>query len=86
MGLALCWFSVRLCLVERTVLGNGCLVELGEGDQSLLQGNSGVEHSCLALWMMVWITDSFAEMGWLGLQSKYLSMWVDFCRLWIQWS
>ena len=29
--------------------------------------NSGVEHTCLALWMRVWITDSFAEMEWLEL-------------------
>ena len=29
--------------------------------------NSGVEHTCLALWMRVWIRDSFAEMGWLDL-------------------
>ena len=29
--------------------------------------NSGVEHTCLALQMRVWITDSFPEMGWLKL-------------------
>ena len=29
--------------------------------------NSGVEHTCLALWKRVWITDSFVAMGWLEL-------------------
>ena len=29
--------------------------------------DSVVELTCLALWMRVWITDSFAEMGWLDL-------------------
>ena len=29
--------------------------------------NSGVEHTCLALWMRLWTTDSLAEMGWLDL-------------------
>ena len=33
-----CWFSVGVCLVERTVLGSGCLVGLCEGDPFLLQG------------------------------------------------
>ena len=32
-----------------------------------LARNSGKEHSCLALWMRVWITDNFAEIGWLEL-------------------
>ena len=31
------WFSVGVCLVERTVLGSGCLVELCEGDPFPLQ-------------------------------------------------
>ena len=34
---AFCWFSVVVCLVERTVLVSGCLVELCEGDPFLLQ-------------------------------------------------
>ena len=38
MALALCWFSVWVCLVERTVVGSGCLVGLFEGDPFLLQG------------------------------------------------
>ena len=38
MGLVFCWFSVWVCLVERTVLGSGCLVGLCEGDPFLLQG------------------------------------------------
>ena len=29
--------------------------------------NSGVEHTCLALWMKLCIKDSFAETGWLEL-------------------
>ena len=37
-----------------------------------------VEHTCLALWMRVWITDSFAELGWLELYYKYLSVWLSF--------
>ena len=28
--------------------------------------------------MRVWITDSFAETGWLELYSKYLSVWMGF--------
>ena len=32
MGLAFCWISVGVCLVERTVLGSGCLVGLSEVD------------------------------------------------------
>ena len=28
----------------------------------------------------VWITYGFAKMGWLEVQSKYLSMWVDFLQ------
>ena len=67
MGLTFCWFSVGVCLVERTVLGSGCLVGLHEGDPFLLQKNKGVEHTCLALWIRVLITDSFAEMEWLEL-------------------
>ena len=35
MGLAFCWLSVGVCLVERTVLGNGFLVGLFEGDPFL---------------------------------------------------
>ena len=38
MDLSFCWFSVGVCLVERTVLASGCLVELCEGDPFLLQG------------------------------------------------
>ena len=53
MGLAFSWLSVGFCLVERTVLGSGCLVGLFEGDPFLLQGIQGVEHTCLALWMRV---------------------------------
>ena len=34
---------------------------------SSVDENSGVEYTCLALWMRMWITDSFAEMGWLEL-------------------
>ena len=63
-GLGFCWFSFGVCLVERTVLDSGCLVGLCEGDPFLF---SGIEHTCLALWMRMWITDSFAEMGWLEL-------------------
>ena len=37
MGLAFYWFSVGVCLVERTVLDSGCLVGLCEGDPFLLQ-------------------------------------------------
>ena len=37
-GLGFCWFSVGVCLVERIVLGSGCLVGLCEGDPFLLQG------------------------------------------------
>ena len=33
-----CWFSVGVFLVERTVLGSGCLVGLCEGDPFPLQG------------------------------------------------
>ena len=33
----LVWFSVGVCLVERTVLGSGCLVGLCEGDPFPLQ-------------------------------------------------
>ena len=65
MGLAFCWLSVGVCLVERTVLDSGFPVEHFEGDP--FARNSGVEHICLSLWMRVWITDSFAEMGWLEL-------------------
>ena len=37
-GLAFCWFSVSVCLIERTVLGSSCLVGLCEGDPFLLEG------------------------------------------------
>ena len=37
-GLAFCWFSVQVCLVERTVLGSGFLVGLCEGYPFPLQG------------------------------------------------
>ena len=37
MGLAFCWFSVGVCLVEKTLLGSGCLVGLCEGDPIPLQ-------------------------------------------------
>ena len=67
MGLAFCWLSVGVCLVERTVLGSGCLVGLCEGGSISFARNSDVEHTHLALWMRVLITDSFAEMGWLEL-------------------
>ena len=36
-GLAFCWFSVGVCLLERNVLGIDCLVRLCEGDPFLLQ-------------------------------------------------
>ena len=32
--------------------------------------NSGTEHTCLALWMRVWITDNCVEMGWLDIIVK----------------
>ena len=38
MGLAFCWMSVRVYLVERILLGSGCLVGLCEGDPFPLQG------------------------------------------------
>ena len=38
MGLAFFGFSVGVNLVERTVLGSGCLVGLHECDPFLLQG------------------------------------------------
>ena len=38
MGLAFCWLSVGMCLVERTVLGSGCLVGLCKDDPFPLQG------------------------------------------------
>ena len=66
-GFGFFWFSVRGGLVERTVLGSGCLVGLCEGDPFLFARNSGVGHTCLALWIRVWMTDCFAEMGWLEL-------------------
>ena len=37
-GLAFCWLSIGVCLVERTVLGSGCLVAPCEGDPFPLQG------------------------------------------------
>ena len=37
-GFGFFWFSDGVCLVERTVLGSGCLVGLYEGDAFLLQG------------------------------------------------
>ena len=37
-GLAFCWFSVGVCLVEMTVLDSDCHVGLCEGDPFLLQG------------------------------------------------
>ena len=37
-GFGFSWFSVGVCLVERTVLGSGFLVGLCEGDPLLLQG------------------------------------------------
>ena len=66
MGLTLCWLSLGVCFVERTVLDSGCLIGLCDGDPFPLQGIPGVEHTCLALWMRVWITDCFAEMKWGG--------------------
>ena len=42
MGLAFCWFSVGVCLVERIVVGSGCLVGLCEGDPFLF----GKEFRC----------------------------------------
>ena len=38
MGLAFCWLSVGVCLVERTMLGSGSLVGLCESDPFPLQG------------------------------------------------
>ena len=60
-------FPVGVFLVKRTIMGSGCLVGLCESDPYSFARNSGVEHTCLALWMRVWITDSLAEMGWLEL-------------------
>ena len=37
-GFGFCWLSVGVYLVERTVLGSGCLVGLCEGDPFPLQG------------------------------------------------
>ena len=37
-GVGFCWFSVGVCLVERTVLGSGCLVGLCEGGPFPLEG------------------------------------------------
>ena len=37
-GFAFCCLSVGVCLVERAVLGSGCLVGLCEGDPLPLQG------------------------------------------------
>ena len=37
-GFGFCWLFVEVCLVERTVLGSGCLVGLCEGDPFPLQG------------------------------------------------
>ena len=62
-------FFVWVCLVERTVLGSGCLVGL---------------HACLALWMRVWMTDSFAEMGWFVVKVPICV--GGFSVDWIQWS
>ena len=67
MGLAFCWFCVWGLLVERTALGSDCLVGLCEGGPYSFARYSGVENTCLALWMRVWITNSFAEMGQLEL-------------------
>ena len=36
--LGIFWLSVGVCLVERTVLGSGCLVGLCEGEPFPLQG------------------------------------------------
>ena len=38
MGLAFCWLFLGVCFVEKTVLGNGCLVGFCEGDPFPLQG------------------------------------------------
>ena len=61
-GFLLAFFGV--CLVERTVLGSGYLVGLCEGDPFPLQ-----ECRCRTYLFSsvdeVWITDNFAEMGWL---------------------
>ena len=62
MGLAFCSFFVGASLVKEAVLSNDSLV----GSISFAW-NSGVEHTCLALWIWLWITDNFAEMGWLDL-------------------
>ena len=86
IGLAFYWFSVGVCLVERIVLGSGGLSGNFTADPFFFTRNSGVEHTCLALWMRVWITDSFGEMSWLEFSlSTYLCGRV-FCRQWIQWS
>ena len=37
-GFGFFWFSIGVCLVERTVLGSSCLVRICEGDPFLLQG------------------------------------------------
>ena len=58
--------SVGIWLVEIAVQGSGCLVGLCEGDPFLYK-NSGVEHTCLALWMRLWTTDNIAEMVRLEL-------------------
>ena len=59
-----CGFSVWVWLVEIILMDSGCLVGLCEGDHFLLpEIQVYVEHIFLALWMRVWITDSFAKMG-----------------------
>ena len=63
MGLAFSSFSVRVCLVERTVLGSGCLIGLCKDDPFLLQKNLGVEHTCLPLWMR---EDKIVLLKWGG--------------------
>ena len=47
------------------MLPSGCFV--GLCDPFLFQEISGVEHTCLALWMRVCITDNFVKIGWLEL-------------------
>ena len=34
-----------------------------------------MEHTILALWVSAWMTDLFADIGWLEFQSKYLKVW-----------
>ena len=49
-GFGFCWLSVGVFLVERTVLGSGCLVGLCEGDPYPLQGIQEYEPELHHVW------------------------------------